>query len=178
MRRILALLALMVAASPLAFGQATQGQSGQATGSGQQVVEQELMNLERELMQAGIKRDIQVLDRAVADDYTYTAPDGMVMNRSQARAVFMSGDYVIESGDLDDMKVRIYGDTAVVTGRSTEKSKYKGQDVSGQYRWTDVFVKQGGRWRVVATHVSRIASQQTPGQPAQAPPQQPAEKQP
>jgi len=44
------------------------------------------------------------------------------------------------------MKVRVYGDTAVVTGRGIYKAKYKGVDYSSDERWTDVFVKNNGRW--------------------------------
>ena len=48
------------------------------------------------------------------------------------------------------MKVRAYGDTAVVTYVTTDKGKFKGQDISGRYRWTDVFVRRGGTWQIVA----------------------------
>jgi ketosteroid isomerase-like protein len=58
--------------------------------------------------------------------------------------------------------VRVYGDTAVVTYRSTDKGNYKGQDISGQVRWTDVFVKQGWRWQLVAGHGSPIATPPKP----------------
>ena len=129
-------------------------------------------------MKALIKRDMSVLESFTAEDYTGTSPDGAFYTRAQARDSITSGDYVLESAELDDMKVRVYGDTAVLTGRSTEKSKYKGQDVSGQYRFIDVFVKQGGRWRVVASQVTRIAPQETQGQPNQATPQQQPEKKP
>jgi len=178
MKRVLAIVALIVAASPLALSQTAQSQSGQATSSGQQGVEQELIRLEREAVQALIKRDISVLESFTAEDYTGTSPDGMFYTRAQARDSVTSGDYALESAELDDMKVRVYGDTAVLTGRSTEKSRYKGQDVSGQYRFIDVFVKQGGRWRVVASQATRIAQPQTQGQPNQATPQQPTEKKP
>lgn len=134
--------------------------------------EQELMRLEREWVQAGIKRDASVLDRIEADDYTFTAPEGMVFTKAQDMATITSGDLTVESADIDDMKVRLYGDTAVVTGRLTMKGRYKGKDISGQYRGTDVFVKQGGRWRAVASHSTRIAGQQAQGQPNQTTPQQ------
>ncbi len=55
--------------------------------------------------------------------------------------------------------MRAYGDTAVVHGLETEKSSYKGKDTSGQYRFTDVFVKRNGRWQAIATQVTRVAKQ-------------------
>jgi ketosteroid isomerase-like protein len=65
----------------------------------------------------------------------------------------------MESSKSEDMKVQVYRDTAVVTYRSTDKGNYKGNDISGRYRWTDVFVKRNGRWQVVSTQGTRIAQQ-------------------
>lgn len=79
------------------------------------------------------------------------------MTKAQDLADVKSGAYVITSGVMDDIKVRVYGDTAVVTGRNTVKGQYKGKDISGQTRWTDTWVKSAGRWQCVATHSSRIA---------------------
>jgi len=56
-----------------------------------------------------------------------------------------------------DMKVHVYGDTAIVTGLNTTKGTFKGKDTSGAYRFTDVFVKRDGRWQVVATRASLVA---------------------
>jgi hypothetical protein len=58
------------------------------------------------------------------------------------------------------MKVRIYGNTAIVTGTDTEKSEYHGKDSSGKYLWTDVFVFRNGRWQAVSSQSTRLA---TPG---------------
>ena len=55
------------------------------------------------------------------------------------------------------MKVRIFGNTAVVTGSDVEKSKEHGKDSSGKYIWTDVFVKQNGKWRAVASQSAKVA---------------------
>jgi ketosteroid isomerase-like protein len=57
---------------------------------------------------------------------------------------------------IDDMKVRIYGDTAIVNGRTTEKIQAGSKELVIQYRRTDVFVKRNGRWQCVSFHGSRI----------------------
>jgi ketosteroid isomerase-like protein len=56
----------------------------------------------------------------------------------------------LESSDVSDMKVHVHGDAAVVTYASVDKGKYKTQDISGRYRWTDFFVRRGGTWQIVA----------------------------
>lgn len=80
----------------------------------------------------------------------------MVSNKAQGLADLKSGAAKIDSFVLGELKVRVYGDTAVVNGTDTEKSSYKGKDTSGQYSWTDVFVKQGGAWKAVNSHVTKV----------------------
>jgi ketosteroid isomerase-like protein len=58
----------------------------------------------------------------------------------------------------DDYNVKVIGDAAIVTGRSTVKGTRDGKDWNGQERWTDMFVRRNGRWQAVATHASRIAT--------------------
>jgi len=59
---------------------------------------------------------------------------------------------------MADLKVQLYGDTAVVTGRQTEKATYKGEDASAVYRVTDVWIRRDGRWQAIATHLCHEAA--------------------
>jgi len=79
-----------------------------------------------------------------------TGPDGMVQTKAQLLADVKSGALNLESSDVSDMKVHVHGDAAVVTYASVDKGKYKTQDISGRYRWTDFFVRRGGTWQIVA----------------------------
>jgi ketosteroid isomerase-like protein len=87
----------------------------------------------------------------LADTYTFTGPDGTIENKAQAIADLKSGDLKLQSASLDGAKVQVYGDTAVVTYNSNDKGTYKGKDITGKTRWTDVFVNRNGRWQVVAS---------------------------
>jgi ketosteroid isomerase-like protein len=120
-------------------------------------VEQELMKLENGWADALVKVDLAFLDRILADDYIFTGADGKVSNKAQEIASVKSGESVVTSAANDEMKVRVYGNVAVVTGRWTSKQTLKGTDISGQYRWTDTWVKIAGRWHCVAGHSSLIA---------------------
>lgn len=151
---MLVIALLTIAASYLALGQPPAKQSERANQQGR--VERELIKLEHEWADAVVRGDTAVLDRIEADDLIVTDTDGKVSNKAQDQADIKSGAFKVESIKLDNMKVQAYGDTAVVTGRTTMTGQYKGKDISGQYRWTDVFVKRQGRWQVVATHASQI----------------------
>jgi ketosteroid isomerase-like protein len=97
------------------------------------------------------------MESIVATDYKIIGPDGSLQTRDQSLGDIRSGAYKITEWTTGkDLEVRVFGDAAVVTGSNTEKSTYNGEDTSGHYRWTDVFVKRDGRWQAVATHVSKL----------------------
>jgi ketosteroid isomerase-like protein len=120
-------------------------------------VEQELKELEEEIGHAWATRDAASYDRILADDYIWTDYDGIVWTKAQDLEDLRSGQVVNTSYFEDDWQVRVYGDAAVVTGRTTVKETWKGKDTSGQYRYTDTWVKRGGRWQLLASHTSKIA---------------------
>ncbi len=159
MKRIIALATLLIAASPLAFGQTTQSQAGVVSNAGQQSGsnEQALRQIEQGMIDAFVKGDASYLERLLADTFIITEPDGVVRDKAGLIAIVKSGDLKYESLQNSEMKVQVYGNAAVVTYRSIDKGTFKGQDFTGPYRWTDVFVRQGGRWQLVATHGVRLA---------------------
>ncbi len=122
-----------------------------------QTTEQAVTQLENDLSAAFARGDAAMVEKHLAGTYIFTDPAGAMMNKAQILADLQSGDLKIESSTYDDMKVQVYGDTAVATYRSTDKGSYKGQDISGQYRWTDVLVKMDGQWKIVATQGTPIA---------------------
>ena len=80
-----------------------------------QSVEQQLKKLEMQWDEAGVKKDAGVYDRVLADDFTLTGPNGNLVTKAQFTAELKSGKDTVSSSVLSDMKVRIYGDTAIVT---------------------------------------------------------------
>ena len=132
--------------------------AGQSTGAGQQGGgDEEFMRLGGEWADAFVKRDKATLERILADDFMSTGPTGATDNKAQYVAGVGSTDAAIEAINVEDGKVRMYGDTAVVTGRYTMKGKAGGQDIGGPHSYTAVYVKRQGRWQPVAFHSSRIA---------------------
>jgi ketosteroid isomerase-like protein len=134
----------------VSFGQAT---SSVASAS----VEQTLMQLERDWTQASLKKDIAALDKIVADDWVNIDFQGRTVTKAQTLANLKSGLPATQAAGLGEMKVRVFGDSAIVTGSDTEKSSDKGKDVIDKYLWTDVFVKRNGRWQAVASQSTKVA---------------------
>ena len=118
--------------------------------------EQDIMRIEKEMLAALLKGDTSSSERYLADKYVFTGPDGLSMGKAQSIEDLKSGNLKLQAASLDDPKVQVYGDTAIVTYSSNDKGTYKGKDISGKTRWTDVFVKQKGRWMIVASHGSPV----------------------
>ena len=119
-------------------------------------VEQDLMRIEKEMLAAALKGATSPSERYLADNYIFTGPDGLVISKAQSIEDLKSGNLKLQAASLDDTKVQVYGNTAIVTYASNDKGTYKGKDISGKTRWTDVFVKQKGRWMIVASHGSPV----------------------
>ena len=139
----------------LVFAVAILAQTG-AKPKGQ-TAEQELLKLEQEWTNADLKDDWATMDRILVDDYVLTDRDGEVSTKAQCEAFMRSGEDKILTLVTDDMKVRVYGDAAVVTLRATIKETYKGEEISDVCRITNTWINKAGRWQCVATHASRIA---------------------
>ena len=146
MKPTLAVAVLVAAISSLALGQTADKQ-------GKGSAEQTVMQLEHEWYEASLKNDTATLDKIIADDWVGQGPPG-AFTKAQALADMKSGDSKLESGTLGDLKVRVFGDTAVVAGSDVNKSSYKGKDTSGHFNWTDVFVKRHGHWQAVASQLT------------------------
>jgi hypothetical protein len=144
MGRMLVITGILGAMCGLSLAQPKEKTAGGA--------EQAVMRIERELLNATLKGDPSASQRYLSDTYTFTGPDGTIENKAQSIADLTSGDLKLQSASLDGAKVQLYGDTAIVTYSSNDKGSFKGKDITGKTRWTDVFVNRGGQWQVVATH--------------------------
>ncbi len=122
-----------------------------------QTVEQQLTKLENDWAKATITKDYAVLDKVMSDDFTSSGdPDGSVATKAQEIASMKSGEAVFSSYKYSDLKVRVYGTAAVVTGLQTFGMQMKGKDASGTFRFTDTWVKKGDSWQCVVEQSSKV----------------------
>jgi ketosteroid isomerase-like protein len=120
--------------------------------------EDEVRRMESDWGVAFERKDLAALDRLMADEYILTDPLGNVRSKAESLAAIQTNEVYFESTQSDDVKVRINGDTAVVTGRSTFRGRYKGWSMSGQYQYTDVLVKRHGAWQAVGSHIMALGT--------------------
>jgi uncharacterized protein (TIGR02246 family) len=154
MRRTVVTAILALTAASFAIGQ------GQSTNSDQRnSVEQAIRQVDNERIQAQIHADAKALDRIYADDFIGVGPSGTVRTKPEVIADFTAGNLKFQSITTDEVQVRVYENTAVETGLSTMVGQDKGKVVPRDTRFTRVWVKQQGQWRLVANHYSLRVTQ-------------------
>ena len=116
----------------------------------------ELKQIENDWTDAQKTKNADKLAEILAGNWIGTGWDGQSSDKAKALADVKSASNSLDSIQMGPMKVRLFGNVAVVTGSDTEKSKEYGKDSSGKYVWTDVFVKQNGKWKAVASQSAKV----------------------
>ena len=117
-----------------------------------------ITKLEQEWPAAIVKKDSAKMLGMGTPDCCFTVSSGEIVPLKNLVADITSGGYAVQSMHIDDLKVRVYGDSAVVFGLETEKSRYKGKDSSGQYRFVDTWLKRNGQWLCAASANTLVSS--------------------
>ena len=154
MTRILIIGLLIVATAILYGAELNEGKSDRKGKS-----EKELLKLENEWADAIFRLDTKTIDRLEADEWTIIDPNGKLSTKAEDLNNLRSGKLKFQSFQNEELKVKVHGKTAIVTGLSTIQGTSEGNDITGHYRFTDVLVKKDGTWRAVATQVTRVSSQ-------------------
>lgn len=121
-------------------------------------VERELVDVSDAWDRAMVGNDAEAIGQYMAEDWIVIGSDGGVTDKPTFLELVRSGRLSHDVMESHDLEVRVYGDTAVVTGRGVSGGKYEGQPFRLVERISCVFVKQHGRWRCVLTHLSRMDS--------------------
>lgn len=120
-------------------------------------LEQEVLSVEREYLDAHIARDTAALDRILSDDFTFSHCGRFVTTKAQRLDLMDSPYFYFTSIDTDHVDVSINGDQAVVTGEAVASGFYREQEwVSPRYAFTRVYEKRQGRWQIVSVQTIRL----------------------
>jgi ketosteroid isomerase-like protein len=118
-------------------------------------VEDEIRAAETARRRAYLAGDYDAVAGLLADDFFLTNAQGVTRDKEGVVALWKSGDMVVRSLDFSDLVIRAAGPVAVVTGKSTVVESYRGEDRSGDQRFTRVYVKRDGRWLLWVYQLTR-----------------------
>jgi ketosteroid isomerase-like protein len=118
-------------------------------------VVRELENIEHALASTYKAGDCAAWGALLAPEWTVTHISSAVITKAEALQTCAAAKGTIAEMDISDIRARVYGDTAVVSGR-TRVSTSGASPITVSLRFTDVFVRQGGRWLAVSSHATRI----------------------
>jgi ketosteroid isomerase-like protein len=100
------------------------------------------------------QREIDILSSLLSEDFVITIEDGSVYSKAGYISHSADASVHVNVAELSDLKVRIHGDTAIVTGAYHEKGESGGKIYEYYDRLTDVWMKSGGKWQVISSHYS------------------------
>jgi ketosteroid isomerase-like protein len=119
----------------------------------------ELTEIEHELAAAWVAGDHTFHERILAEDWSVIDPSGRVLTKAEVLSETSTGERSITEGEIDQIKVRDFGDWAVVTGRTRMAGSYQGQEMKVTLRFTDVFDRSSGEWRCVASQGTMVETE-------------------
>jgi ketosteroid isomerase-like protein len=118
----------------------------------------ELARLESVWNEAHLRSDDDALNLLWAEDLVVTVPDMPLMNKQEALALVRSGRMKFRRYQTSDLRYKVYGDTAVVTGQISRERESASKEFEDDWRFTKVYVRRMGRWQVVAWHGSHVGT--------------------
>ncbi len=120
------------------------------------VLHKEIEALEQQWRQAILTNNVAEMNNLLSDDYIGITSNGAVENKAQALAQRRASTVTITKLDLSDIHIRVYGDTAVVTSVADLAGTNGDSDISGKYRYTRVYARRRGSWKIVSFEASRV----------------------
>jgi hypothetical protein len=120
----------------------------------------EILEVKQEYDRAQLRNDGAWFQRMFADGYIFVMPDSTVITKDQFIRDLVSRDIVWESVSATDTRVRVYGQTAVVTGHFFGRGAFKGQRINERQFFTSVWIKQDERWQAISEHATSLPKEQ------------------
>ena len=103
-----------------------------------------------------VRKDRAAIEANMAEDFRQIDSAGNVETKQSFVDDLMSPQLVIDPYTVEDFDVRLYGDTALLSGRTRMTGKYDGKPFATHYRYIDIYVKRGGLWQIVSVQISKI----------------------
>jgi ketosteroid isomerase-like protein len=116
----------------------------------------EIKTLENTRLAAGLRKDVAAISAMTADDYLQIDTDGRILNKAATLERIKSSYARLVANPVDDLAIRVYGDTAILTARARPQGVLDGKEFTDALRYTRIYVKRDGRWQVVLFQQTRV----------------------
>jgi ketosteroid isomerase-like protein len=103
-----------------------------------------------------VRKDRAAIETNMADDFRQIDGAGNVESKASFVDGLLSPDLQIDPYAVEDFDVRVYGDAALLSGRTRMTGRYRGEPFVSHYRYVDVYIRRGGAWKIVSVQISRI----------------------
>lgn len=148
--RCMTFLFCLLLSLPVLAAQRVSARPKPAMDTGDQESIREIIDMEHQAREASLRRDVEFSQKNLAEDYVAITPLGQVTTKQDTVSARKSGQLKYDTINVSDMVVRVYGEMAVVTARADVKGHQLGEDFSGPYRYTRVWVRRTGHWLAVS----------------------------
>jgi ketosteroid isomerase-like protein len=154
-RQVLTFVALLVLPGSTNNGLGAGSKSTKTQQPNDSVVA-EIKSLENARLAAGLRNDIDAVSAMTADDYLQIDTDGRVLNKAATLERINSSYARLVANPVDDLAVRVYGNTAILTARARPQGVLDGKEFTDALRYSRIYVKRDGRWQVVLFQQTRV----------------------
>ena len=127
----------------------SSGMCGQSDSTGPAKAAEEITRLEQDRSKAQVEGDVSKLNQLLAPEFMEMNVAGQIRTKAENIEAHTSGQLHWQAFELTDMKVQVYGNTAIVTGRLKRKGTLSGRDLSGRARYTRYYLKRQGHWQAI-----------------------------
>ena len=103
-----------------------------------------------------INKDRKAIEDNMADDFRQIDGQGNIETKSSFVEGLITPDLVIDPYGVEEFEVRIYGDVALLSGRTQMTGKFKDKPFASHYRYIDIYVRRDGKWKVASVQISKL----------------------
>jgi ketosteroid isomerase-like protein len=106
-----------------------------------------------------VRKDRAAIEGNMAEDFRQIDGAGNVETKTSFVTGLVSADLEIDPYSVEDFDVRVYGDVALLSGRTRMTGRYQGKPFASHYRYIDIYVRRAGEWKIVSVQISRIPAE-------------------
>jgi len=153
---VIGVLELLMLA-PTGAQSASEAKQGTASNSEVSGLQALIKKMENDRIQAGVHKDVESIAAVTAEEYVNIDFNGKLRNKAETLERIRSSEIQLKANTLDEIEVRIYGNTAIVTGLATPNGTLDGKDFGTPIRYSRVYVRKDTGWQVVLFQQTRVA---------------------